>query len=195
MTIDTPRTKITTGSGFMIRALARIIDMIFIYAIGMVGGVLGVIIIAILQRIGHIEAGWDQKLQGNGIDYIIFGLIGTVCYHTICEGVHGSSLGKQLCRIRVIQMNGKPCNMRAAFIRTLAWFGDSVFLGLIGYTSMSKSPLNRRYGDVWAKTLVVRSKDIASIHPRGAIHFVLGLFLRSTTIVMFNAIAVVVRGS
>jgi len=193
MSVDTTKPRVTTGSGFTIRAFARIIDMLFIYAAGMVGGILGVIILAIFQRIGRLDAGWDQKLQANGVDYFIFGLLGAICYHTISEGVHGSSLGKQICRIRVIQMNGRPCTIKAALIRTLAWFIDSMFFGLIGYTSMTKSPLNRRYGDIYAKTLVVRSRAVTSIHPRGSIHFILGLFLGTTTTVMFNTIAVLVR--
>ena len=141
MSADTTKSKITTGSGFAIRAFARIIDMLFIHAAGMVGVLLGVIILTISQRIGRLDAGWDQKLQANGVDFIIFGLLGTICYHTISEGIHGSSLGKQICRIRVIQMNGRPCTIKAALIRTLAWYIDSMFFGLVGYTSMSKSTI------------------------------------------------------
>jgi hypothetical protein len=72
-----------------------------------------------------------------------------------------------------------------AFKRSLAFFWDSLFFGLVGYSSMKKSELNQRYGDHWAKTVVIKSSEVAAESKRGwemfAVAFVVGSFVKIGT--------------
>jgi uncharacterized RDD family membrane protein YckC len=77
----------------------------------------------------------------------------------------------------VITEDGKPSNLKGALIRTLAYYIDGLFFGLVGYNSMQKSPLNQRYGDVWGKTAVVKIKEVSSESQRATTFFIVGLLV------------------
>jgi uncharacterized RDD family membrane protein YckC len=96
-----------------------------------------------------------------GVIFICFSLLGSVAYHTICEGVHGSTIGKRLLGIVVVQEDGNPCRLKPALIRSLAYYIDSLFFGVIGYMAMNKTPQEQRHGDDWAHTVVCRRSDVA----------------------------------
>jgi uncharacterized RDD family membrane protein YckC len=81
-------------------------------------------------------------------------------YHTVCEGLHGSSLGKFLLGQVVVTDQVRPVGLRAAFIRSLAYYVDTLFLGLIGYLAMRKTRLAKRHGDNWAGTFVTRRSQV-----------------------------------
>jgi uncharacterized RDD family membrane protein YckC len=172
-----PKQDKLTTAGFWIRALARIIDMVFGLLIGLVAGVLGGIVLGILNAFGVLPAGWQQHIHGFSLTILGFSFLGNILYHTICEGIYGATLGKLCCGIRVISEDGKPSNLKGALIRTLAYFFDALFFGLVGYHSMEKSPLNQRYGDVWGKTAVLKTSEIASESERSPMRLALSLFL------------------
>jgi hypothetical protein len=69
--------------------------------------------------------------------------------------------------------------MKAALIRDLAYHIDALFFGLIGYTSMQAGPLNQRYGDVWGKTVVVKTSVFQAIDGRGEWQIIGGIALGS----------------
>jgi uncharacterized RDD family membrane protein YckC len=152
--------EIRNGAGFAIRLLARIIDSIYGYILGLIGGIIIGFIFGFLQVFGAVSPGWEQNMQKLGLIGVTMSIFGGVLYHTLTEGIHGASLGKALCRIRVISKNGSPCKLNKAAIRSLAYYWDGLFFGIVGYNSMKKSALNQRYGDVWAKTVVVRKTVI-----------------------------------
>jgi len=167
----------STKAGFWIRALARIIDFLFAFLIGLIGGVMAGLLLAILSAAGFISHGWQYRIHGFSLALFGFSMLGDIFYHLMCEGIHGATLGKLCCGIRVVSEDGKPSKMKGALIRTLAYYIDSLFFGAVGYSSMAKSTLNQRYGDVWGKTAVLKTSEIASESQRTPMHFVLGLFL------------------
>ena len=81
-------------------------------------------------------------------------LCGYVAYQTICTSVCGSTLGKRLLSLQVVQDDGSRCRPRSAIIRELAFFIDSFFFGVVGYTAMRANDQHKRYGDWWADTIV-----------------------------------------
>ena len=162
------------SAGFGIRALARIVDAVFGLFIGFAAGILVGIVIAILNAAGIIAAGWQHRLHGFSLTSIGFDLLGSIAYHFFCEGIHGATLGKLCCGIRVVTEDGSSSTLKGALIRTLAYFLDSFFLGLVGYSSMQKSPLNQRYGDVWGKTAVFKVKEMAPESQETTTRFILG---------------------
>lgn len=186
--------SITEGAGFGIRALARIIDIAFGYFLGLVAGLIGAIVLVIMERTGMIPSGWQTQIQGMTATTFSLSLFGAFSYHFLCEGIHGSTLGKLICRLRVINADGKPSSVKGSFIRSLAWHIDGLFFGLIGYSSMNNSPLNQRYGDVWGKTIVVKSSQAPETSRRSIARFFLALFLGANCWMIALILGLVLKG-
>ncbi|HCU23998.1 MAG TPA: hypothetical protein DF383_03195 [Deltaproteobacteria bacterium] len=77
-------------------------------------------------------------------------------YYVIMESVFGATLGKFFCRLRVIDENGESAALGSVFIRNLLRLVDYPFAFLIAVITMESSPLNQRFGDRAAKTLVIK---------------------------------------
>jgi uncharacterized RDD family membrane protein YckC len=168
---------LSSGAGFWIRALARIIDIVYGNLLGLISGFLAGIVLVVLEIIGFVSPGWAYRIQPRSFVIMGLSILGAFLYHTLCEGIHGASLGKLICGLRVIQEDGRSSTLLGAVVRSLGWFVDAFFFGLVAYSSMAKSPLNQRYGDVWGKTIVVKKKDFPVSNERTTLHFIAGLFL------------------
>ncbi len=165
-----------TQAGFRIRALARVIDMIFCTAMVYLAVHSSGNILLALVNAGVVSPDWYYHAPRFSLIVVIFGIVAKVSYHSLCEGLHGATLGKFICRIRVVHQDGKPSTLPGAFIRSIAYLWDCQFLGAAGYYgSMEKSPLNQRYGDVWGKTLVLKNTEINQQNNRPISRFFLGL--------------------
>jgi uncharacterized RDD family membrane protein YckC len=183
----------SSGAGFGIRLLARIVDTIYGILLGFFGGILGGIAVVILQRAGWIEADWQYRLRGTSMVGIGFGILASFLYHLITEGMCGASVGKLACHLRVVTEDGRAIGMWPAFLRSLAYFWDSLFFGLVGYSSMKKSDLNQRYGDHWAHTVVVKRTDVPEGARKGAEVFVLAYLMASACSIVIIALSIIVR--
>jgi len=193
--LSAPGRSIGSGAGFWIRAVARIIDdLILGYGLGLVAGVLAAIVLVILQLAEVIAPGWETRVQGVSAAGVGLSLLGVCAYHCLCEGIHGATLGKLICRVRVVTDVGRPCNFKGALIRSLAWYLDSLFFGLVAYHSMQRSPLNQRYGDVWGKTAVLKATDIPTDSRRSSLRFLLGLVLGAGCRTVLIALGFVLKG-
>jgi uncharacterized RDD family membrane protein YckC len=177
----TPGT-IANGAGFGIRAAARAIDIVYGIVIGFFGGLFAGILLVLLDREGLIAPGWQERLGGVDLAGWGFGLLSTLFYHWLTEGMYGASLGKLVCGLRVVSEESRPIGFTQAFKRSLAFYWDSLFFGIVGYSSMKKTELNQRYGDHWAKTVVIKSSEVPVESKRGwemfALAFVLGSFVK-----------------
>ncbi|MGA2786522.1 MAG: RDD family protein [Verrucomicrobiota bacterium] len=191
--LNTPPIVKLTTAGFWIRALARIIDTFSKLLLGFSAGILVLIPIAILNATGHLPSGWQHRIRELSLISIGFSFLGNFLYHFFCEGIHGATLGKLCCGIRVVSEDGKPSNLKGALIRTLGFYVDGLFFGLVGYDSMRKSPLNQRYGDVWGKTAVFKNSEIAPELQRTPMHFILGFFLGAGGLVIMLVIGLVCK--
>jgi uncharacterized RDD family membrane protein YckC len=173
---------IASGAGFGIRAGARMIDIVYGIVIGFFGGVFAGILLVLLEQGGLITPGWQGRTGGVDLAGWGFSLLGTLFYHWLTEGMYGASLGKLLCGLRVVSEATRPIGFAQAFKRNLAFYWDGLFFGLVGYSSMNKSELNQRYGDHWAKTVVIKCSDVPAESKRSwemfALAFVLGSFVK-----------------
>jgi uncharacterized RDD family membrane protein YckC len=140
---------------FGIRAGARIVDLVVGVVVGFIGGGVGGAIVGLAapERVHDLS-----KLT---VASFLLSTLGSLAYHTISECVAGASVGKLVCGLRVVSQNGfgRP-TVLGAFIRTLGYYIDSLFFGLVGYSVMSKSELQQRLGDKWGKTVVVKSASL-----------------------------------
>ncbi|HEV2417684.1 MAG TPA: RDD family protein [Terriglobia bacterium] len=187
--IEQERPKVI-GAGFWIRALARITDSLYCTIIGFVTGVCSAITLTILQRYSVIEPGWAHRMP-HFIALLPASLLGTIIYHAISEGVYGASAGKFVFALRVLSESRTPCDIPSAFLREIAYFFDALFFGLVGYLSMDKTPLQQRYGDHWAGTIVVRTADVPPESRRSGRMFAFSLILASFACALPMWIAVV----
>ena len=148
------------GAGFWIRALARILDMLAGTMLGFVAGILGGLALVILQGLSIVEPGWLARVSSEKWVLWLASLVGGLCYQTVCEGICGASVGKLVCGLRVLSEDCSPCGLKQAFIRSLAYYIDSLVFGLVGYLEMNKTLMEQRHGDRWAKTVVVQRSQV-----------------------------------
>ena len=180
------------GAGFGIRAAARIVDLIYASILMVGAGVLAGIALAVLEQAGVVESGWENRVgEGNLLNWLL-GLLTVVLYHSITEGMYGASLGKVICRLHVVAEDGRPITLAKAFKRSLAYCWDALLFGIIAYSSMKRSPLNQRYGDHWARTVVVKPRDVSADARSGFEIFVLALLMGSVAVIVSGAAAVVI---
>jgi uncharacterized RDD family membrane protein YckC len=165
------------GISFWPRAGARVIDLVvhnvIAFASGSLVGIL-LVIVAALRRIPVQPL--IARTKPNGITMFAFGLLGTIVLEAICEGFHGSTPGKLLLSMVVVQEDGSPCLPGSAWIRSFGYIIDALFFGLIGYLNMQKNPQQQRHGDEWAHTIVCRRSDAPPQNLRGIGQFTLVLF-------------------
>ncbi len=167
------------GAGFWIRALARVVDTVYGYLMGFFAGVLGGIVLLILQNLSIVEHGWLLRVsQGKWLLWLA-SLVGGIGYQTLCEGLCGASIGKLLCGLRVLSEDCSPCDLWQGFIRSLSYFIDALVFGLVGYLEMTKTLMEQRHGDHWAKTLVVRTFQVPEASKASGLRFLLAIALGS----------------
>jgi uncharacterized RDD family membrane protein YckC len=161
------------GAGFWIRAVARILDLLVHIAVSIVAGFVTGIVIVVVALMLHADASVVLARIGDTqfLGYVA-ALLGGLWLHVSCEGLHGSSLGKRICGLTVVDESGGPAKMMAAARRDLAFYVDSLFFGVVAWNKMKESPRRQRIGDIWGHTLVVRIKDLPEASRRSALRFV-----------------------
>lgn len=164
------------GVGFWPRVAARLIDTVVHSVVGFVAGTFFAIIVLVAST-GHIQPWVAAKLRHSGVAGFLGALLGLVVYEIICESAHGSTLGKLVLSMSVVQEDGTPCRFGPAVIRSFAYFVDSLFFGVIGYMAMQGTPQMQRHGDSWAHTVVCKRSNIPPASLRCAGRFVLAFVL------------------
>jgi len=89
---------------------------------------------------------------------VLFYFIGGFLYHSLLEGLLGTTLGKKLCGITVLKADFTPCGLGAGFLRNLLRVVDSFFYYLVAAVSLSGTLKWQRLGDLAAETVVVVRK-------------------------------------
>ena len=92
---------------------------------------------------------------------VMFYFIGGFLYHSLLEGMLGTTLGKRLCNITVLKADFTPCGLGAGFLRNLLRIVDSFFYYLVAAVSLAGTLKWQRLGDLAAETVVVVRKKNA----------------------------------
>lgn len=179
------------GVSFWPRALARIIDFVLHYLVGIIAGLLFVFLLAIAAG-GRPPVSILRRLSQTHFAVFVAGLLGAMAYQVICTSVYGSTLGKLVLSLQVIQDDGSPCRLKSAVIRELGYFIDAMFFGIIGYAAMKGNPRQQRHGDEWAQTIVCKRAE-APKHGQGAMRFVLALMVGVCTEIALLMIGLLVQ--
>jgi uncharacterized RDD family membrane protein YckC len=162
------------GVGFWLRALARGIDLTVHFAATFLTGVTAVVIVSVAAAVtgGDPDEALARMTATPVLGYVA-ALLGGLLMHVCSEGLHGSTIGKRLCGITVVREDGGPAGPVAALKRSLAFYVDSLFFGLLAAMRMADSPERQRIGDSWAGTVVVRIRALPPERRRSALRFVL----------------------
>lgn len=153
----------THGQGFAPRAGAYLLDLLvmviagwlILFATGLAFGLL----LGLLNITPRVEL--LARYAG------LLNLGAFLLYFMLSEWLGGSSPGKLLLGLRVVQQDGRPCSFGAALLRGMLRFVDSIFFCLPALLSM-RAPLHQRLGDRAARTLVVHAGDPGRHAPRPA---------------------------
>ncbi len=137
--------------GIAVRLAAQVVDGIIFYVIFWIIGTTIASIYGGLSLTGF-------QLQGTPA-FITLGTLFVIwlAYFTILEGTAGQTVGKLICKIRVIKEDGSPCDLPTAFVRNILRVIDGIAFYLVGAIFIARSDKKQRFGDKIAKTIVVKS--------------------------------------
>jgi uncharacterized RDD family membrane protein YckC len=163
------------GVGFWPRALARLTDMAAHYGVTYATGMVFGFMLRIASD-GHISRLVFLRLRQFSLLNFLLVLLGSILFHALCEGIHGSTPGKLMLSMVVVRDDGAPSGLKAAWIRSLAYVIDSLFFGMVAYSAMQDSPMEQRLGDKWADTVVCKRTELPPASLHGLDRFVVALF-------------------
>src|ERR1700740_2614827 len=95
------------GIGFWPRVGARVIDLVLHYCVAFAAGIFFTIFLVAASG-GHLPPWVITKLKSPGVTGFVFGLLGNFAYHVVSVSVHGSTLGKRVLSMVVVQEDGTP---------------------------------------------------------------------------------------
>lgn len=184
--------------GFWIRAVARMLDWIVYFAVGVAAAVFLGICAGLYQAVtGHDVTAFVDSMEKTTFVSWIGNALGTLAYHTFGEGIGGATIGKRLAGLQVNDESQVPCTLTQAFKRSLGFFYDGLFFGLVAEGYMKDSPLKQRWGDEWAKTAVVKRRSVP-LH-RSTFNFLGGVaaavFMQGTIAALTHLVEFALHGS
>jgi uncharacterized RDD family membrane protein YckC len=178
-------------AGFAVRLGARLIDWLVSAGLGGITGLFSGVILAVVGGPGHVPHGPAKGLAGIGIGPLALGALASLLYHAVSEGLGGATAGKAILGLRVKSVGTyAPCGVWAGVQRSLAYYVDAFFFGMVAYETMKGSPLKQRIGDKWARTVVVRA---ASLPPEARGGLGVGLALGCAAHVVVSALTMAVK--
>ncbi len=180
------------GATFWPRAAARALDLVLQYFVAMFTGVLFTILLTVAAG-GRPPAWVLARISRAHLPVYAASLLGSFAYFVICESIHGSTLGKLLLSLQVLQEDGSRCRPTSAIIRELGYFVDVLFFGFIGYVAMKDTDEQQRYGDQWAHTIVCKRSDVPPESQQSTMRFVLGVMLGIFAYVAFLMMGLLIQ--
>ncbi|HET6178515.1 MAG TPA: RDD family protein [Candidatus Sulfotelmatobacter sp.] len=180
------------GAPFWIRLLARLIDFVIHYLTGFIAGLIFVFLLAVASG-GQPPLWVLRRISVIHVPVFIAALFGAVAYQVICTSIYGSTLGKLLLSLQVVKDDGSLCPPKSAIIREVAYFVDAMFFGIVGYMAVRGDIQQKRYGDQWAGTIVMKRANVPPASRQGALRFVLGLMLGISADIAFMMIGLLVQ--
>jgi uncharacterized RDD family membrane protein YckC len=153
-----PRPEETVGFGR--RLAARVLDLCFVQASGLFTGVMLFVVLAVLQGLGVVRAGWADRLNPGVVLSLLIGSVASLLGAGVTTWLCGASPGKLLLGLRTVRTDGVRPGFKASLLRELGFYVDSLFFGLVALGQMDDSPLKQRLGDQWAGTVVVHASTL-----------------------------------
>ena len=115
----------------------------------------GVLMFAVAFVLSLIFGGaGGEGFSLSGAPAFLWFLIG-VAYFILMEAYVGATVGKLALGMRVVKLDGSPCDLTASLVRNLLRIVDGLFGYLVGAILVWTSEKRQRLGDRVANTVVV----------------------------------------
>ena len=99
----------------------------------------------------------SQQLGGSGVLNVV--LLGSLfIYYVVLESIFAASVGKLVCRMRVVMADGSNATGLAVVVRNVIRVPEAIFFYIPSGISCAVSPRRQRLGDHAARTVVVRRR-------------------------------------
>jgi uncharacterized RDD family membrane protein YckC len=139
--------------GFWIRYAAWIIDTIVL-------NIIGIILLSIGSAAFDLASSGLQNLETEEmvsimVPYFLFMLIIRITYFTYFHGSTGQTLGKMVCKLKVVRLNGDPLGYGKAFLRWIGYLLSGIILYL-GFLWVAWDKHKQGWHDKIAGTYVIR---------------------------------------
>jgi uncharacterized RDD family membrane protein YckC len=120
--------------------------------------------------IGETRYGFHEDSGGKRTAWALLSIATWLATTVVIPGLTGSSPGRALTKIRLVNRQGGKPGVGRAFLRFLLWVVDSLpAFNLVGFVTALSSKRNQRVGDMVAGTYTVKAehagRPIASIVP------------------------------
>lgn len=142
---------------FLLRGMARALDL----------GVLLLVMDLAYRCSRFLPSGGLFDIGDEALFWVDIGVgVSTfVTYTAVAEWLGSATFGKHCTGLRVASADGSgPIGLPAALIRNLAFYVDSLFLGIVAYSTIARSVRGQRLGDHWGRTVVLRRADAPEIN-------------------------------
>jgi uncharacterized RDD family membrane protein YckC len=139
--------------GFWIRYVAWIIDTIILNIIGLILLRVGTVAFDLASSgFQNLEA---EEMMGIMIPYVFFMLIVNIAYFTFFHGSTGQTLGKMVCKLKVVRLNGDRVGYGKAFLRWIGYIlSASIFY--LGFLWAAWDKQKQGWHDKIAGTYVIK---------------------------------------
>lgn len=159
--INSSPVNVLEPAGFWIRAGARLLDWVVLGVGSFFSALLLMIVAGVLEAAtGRPAAQMLDSLQKTTFIGWIGNVLIPLLYHSLFEGVAGTTAGKRMLGLHIVTMEGKPIGFMQGVRRSLGFLVDALFFGAIAWGEMKDSPEKQRIGDRWANTRVVRRRTV-----------------------------------
>jgi uncharacterized RDD family membrane protein YckC len=135
-------------AGVPSRALAKALDVLIGFGMALV----------LLMVVALVTSEIDET--GAAVVGLVGTSVGLFVYPAVAEVRYGRTIGKSAAGLRVVTVEGGPLRARHATIRSALQVVDFLLvpIGVVAVLSALTSPLDQRFGDRGAGTLVLRSR-------------------------------------
>ena len=144
-------------AGIMLQLAAMLLDLGVLVVTWVVAIAATFLLGRIFEASGFLHRGWSNHLGDETTfgEYLL--TAGWIASLLVAQAVAGATPGKLAAGLRIMTTQRGPCTLGAAIMRTIGWFADGMFFGLVGLGAMNRSKLRQRVGDRLAGTVVVPS--------------------------------------
>jgi len=139
--------------GFWIRYAAWLIDTIILNIIGYILLILGSVAFGLATSdFQNLEV---EEMMAIMVPYLFFMIIINIAYFTFFHGSTGQTLGKMVCRLKVVRLNGDRVGYGKAFLRWIGYLlSTSIFY--LGFLWAAWDKQKQGWHDKIAGTYVIR---------------------------------------
>lgn len=99
--------------------------------------------------------------------YALLGGIFAVVNMYLVQGATGATLGKRICKLRVVTPDGQRVGFGRNALRSILLIADGFCLGIVGLVSVLSTKRHQRIGDMCAGTYVVHRDSVGFPVPQG----------------------------